>query len=107
MQRMTASLSLRPEIMMTGVSPPPLVRLQLLQNLDAVHVGHQQVEQNEVERLRLDRCEGGRTGLGDDDGVAVLEQPAAEQVAVAVVVVDDEDAPGLARPSARARGAAS
>ena len=49
MQRMTASVSLSPEIMITGMRVPALVGLEPLQHLDAVHVRHQQIEEDQVE----------------------------------------------------------
>jgi hypothetical protein len=52
MQRTTLSISSRAEIMITGEMAQVGIALELLEDLVAVHLRHQDVQEHEVERLR-------------------------------------------------------
>ena len=72
------------------------------EDLEPVHLRHHHVENHGVEapfRERLERLGPRRCGR---DGVARGDEPAGEEVAVRLVVVDDEDR-GAAAFRARAR----
>ena len=75
-----------------------LVRLEPLEHLEAVEIGHHQIEQDQVELLEREKLERAPAGLGAGHLVAVARQAAKQQVAVAGVVVDHQDPAGLLRP---------
>ena len=54
---MTLSISLSAEIIMTGMSRSSAAGFHALQHLIPVHVGHHDVEQNEIKWLRLQEIE--------------------------------------------------
>ncbi len=71
------------------------IALELLQNPVAVELGHEDVEQQQVEAPASQQVERFRAVFGEDDGMPVLLEPAAEQEPVDSVVVRDQDrAPG-------------
>ena len=80
------------------------IELQLRQHLVAVELGHQDIEQHQVEVLATQQVERLAAVLCEHDGVPLLFQPAAEQKAVHPVVVDDQDRPGREAPRRSRRG---
>ena len=70
------------------------VELQLRQHLVTVELGHQDVEQHQVEVLATQQVERLAAVLREGDGVPLLLQTAAEQKAVHPVVVGDQDRSG-------------
>ncbi len=78
------------------------VVLQLREHLVAVELGHQDVEQQQVEALRPQQVERLAAVLREDDGVPCCSRPRAEQEPVHPVVVGDQDrARGRGRSSRR------
>ena len=67
------------------------VLLHDLEDLVARELGHHDVEQHEVERLLRQAVERLASVLGDEHGVAIAAQAPRQQIAVHLVVVDDED----------------
>ena len=66
-------------------------RLHALQYLVPVHVGHHDVEENEVKPLRLEEIECFTpVGRCRQIGVALARQASCKRVAIVVVVIDDE-----------------
>jgi hypothetical protein len=65
--------------------------LQLLQDLEPVHLGHLDVEEHEVRRLLLGELEPHRPVRGEEDLVALVLEDHLEGRADGVLVVDDED----------------
>ena len=57
MQRTTLSSSATAEIMITGMCRRRVVGLQALEHLVAVHLGHHDVEQDQIERPARDQLE--------------------------------------------------
>jgi hypothetical protein len=71
--------------------------LEALADLEAAHVGQPDIDDREVRERVLGGVQSGeprRTGAGTDDRVAGAPEPAGEDVAVRLVVVDDEDGRG-------------
>jgi hypothetical protein len=66
----------------------------------AVHLGHDDVEQHEVDRLRRHALERLLPRAGRDDRVAARHEHRLEQADVLRQVVDDEDRAGLAHVAA-------
>ena len=62
--------------------------------LEAVHVGHGLVGDDEVEGLAAEDAEGGGAVGGGVNGVAVAGEEFGEEFADDVLVIDDEDAQG-------------
>ena len=67
------------------------VALELLQDSVAVELGHQDVEQYQVEAPASQQVERFSAVFGEDDGVSVVLEPTAEQEPVHPVVVRDQD----------------
>ena len=63
----------------------------MLEHLVAGEPRHHDVQQHEVERLLRHAIERLMPVLGDHHGMPVAPQPARQQVAIQLVVVDDED----------------
>ncbi len=80
---------------MTGSVAQLQVVLQLLEHLEAVHLGHFHVEEQEVEALAPQHVERDASVLRRRDAVALQLQAARQQQPVDLVVVDDEQ-PGAA-----------
>jgi hypothetical protein len=55
-----------------------LVRLEPLEHLEAVEIGHHQIEQDQVELLEREKLERAPAGLGAGHLVAVARQAAKE-----------------------------
>ena len=70
------------------------VALQLFQDSVAVELGHQDVEQHQVEAPASQQVERFFAVFGEDDGMPVVLEPAAEQEPVHAVVVRDQDRAG-------------
>src|SRR5690606_33545929 len=74
---------------------PAALPTQPLQQTPAVHAGHVQIEQDQVGTLAAHQFEGQqRVGQGGDLEAERREQ-AVHQLAVRILVVDHQDAPGL------------
>ena len=71
------------------------VALELLQDLVAVHLRHQDVQEHEVEGLGPQPLEGLAPVLGGERRVALAHQTPRDHVAVDLVVVHHQDAPAL------------
>ena len=69
---------------------------QRLQELEAVHLGHHQVEQDQGGPRGGEPGQRDPAVLGLDDGNALALEAPAHHVAHGGVVVDDQDRPGLA-----------
>jgi len=63
------------------------------QDFESIDLGHHDVEQHEVEGVRFERLEGLEAALGGADRVPFAEEVARQDVAVELVVIDDEDRP--------------
>src|SRR5207247_1117336 len=61
------------------------------QHLITIDAGHDEVEQHNVERIRLQHLEAPLAIYGGIDPIAVLFQETGEHLAVDGVVVDDQD----------------
>src|SRR5690242_15417099 len=72
-----------------------LIALQLLQNPEAVELGHQHVEEQQVEGPASQQIERCSAVFGEDDGMPLVLEPAAQQKPVHAVVVRDQDCAGL------------
>ena len=66
--------------------------LELLQGLQAVHSGHPDVQQDDVEVLLLAYAQGFRSAGGDRHGVVLDFQADLEALEEVRLIVDDEDA---------------
>ena len=64
-------------------------------HLDAVELGHHDVEQDQIGQVLAHGSQRLLAVRGGDDLVAVRRQPRAQDVDVGGVVVDDEDAGGV------------
>ncbi len=71
--------------------PRVFLRLEALADLDAVHVGHHDIEQNEVGLFALDEVDGLKASIGGDDAQAFALKLALEELDVDRLVVDDQD----------------
>ena len=67
------------------------VALHDLEHLVAGELGHHDVEQHEVERLLRQSLERLASVLGDVHGVPIAPQTPRQEIAIHLVVVDDED----------------
>ena len=74
-----------------------LVGLEALEHLEAVQVGHHEIEQNQIELLDLENLQRPAARIRSGHLVTVVAQAAEQQVAVAGIVVDHQDPPGLLR----------
>ena len=71
-------------------------RLDLLEDLEPVHVGHREVEQDEVGTgLRVEWQRLARVGRGSQVGIALTLEHPLEEPHVGGLVVDDQDSGGL------------
>ncbi len=77
--------------MTTGMSRRIGSSLQLGEHLVAVELGHQHVEQDQVEMVAPQQVERLAPVLREDDRVALLLQAAAEQEPIHPIVVGDQD----------------
>ncbi len=68
--------------------------LQLQEGRIAVHTRHDQIEEDEVERLLFKDIERGPPVVGLGDGVALAGEAFCKHLAILLIVVDDEDFPG-------------
>src|ERR1700733_2428227 len=80
------------------------VALELLQNSVAVELGHQDVEQHQVEPPASQQVERFSAVFGEDDGMPALLEHAAEQELVDPVVVSDQDRAGSGSGAAHETG---
>jgi hypothetical protein len=80
-----------------------LVPLERLEDLVAVHLGHHDVQQDQVEGPGPDPVQRLDPALGGVHRVAEPLQPPRQQVAVRLVVVDDQQRAGAARGEHRRR----
>jgi hypothetical protein len=71
--------------------PPGLVPAQLGQELEAIHLGHHEVEDDQTGRRLLDARERGPPVLGLHHGVALSLQQPADQLPELSVVVHDQN----------------
>ena len=73
------------------------------QHLDAAHVGHLDVGDQQVDRLALEEVDRGAAVLGEQHLVALAPQHDRQQLAHRPLVVDDEDArrAAIGRPASR------
>ena len=72
------------------------IRLQPAQHFDAVHAGHEDVEQDEVNGIGGDELERGLAVLRELHGVAEAGETAVQQLTVFFEIVHDEnDSAGL------------
>jgi hypothetical protein len=71
------------------------VVLKLLKDLEAIHLGHFHVEEQEIERLAAQRLQRDTPVLGAGDAVSLLLEAARQEQPVDLVVVDDQQ-PGAA-----------
>jgi hypothetical protein len=71
-----------------------LARLQALADLDAVHVGHHHVEQDQVRLLLLDVIERLEAVVGGDNPDALTFQFALQELDVDGLVIDDQNRRG-------------
>ena len=83
------------------------VELQLREDLIAIELGHQDVEQHQVEVPATQQIERLAAVFCEDDGVTLLLQTAAEQKPVHPVVVRDQDRSGRRSVSAHDAGVGS
>ena len=79
------------------------VLLRGAQNGEAVHLPHAEVGDDQVERVALERLDGGFAAVGQRHGIADLPQHDAEQLSHALLVVDDQHA-GFSHGSAESVG---
>ena len=75
---------------MTGTSRVAASCLDAREHLEAVHLRHHHVEEDEVERLRRQHLERAHAAVGGEHAVAEALEPALEDVAVVGVVVHDQ-----------------
>jgi hypothetical protein len=75
----------------------PRIGAHRLEHFEPGDPGHHDVEYDEVDPLRGERGEGGEPTVGGHDLEAVLGQPAREQIAILLDVIDDEE-PEFALP---------
>ena len=61
------------------------------QDLEAVHGGHQEVEQDQIGRLALEPGEGGGAGFGQRHLVAGEREDVLQEESVVLEIVDDQD----------------
>ena len=94
MHRTTLSSSSRADTMTTGMCRVAPDRADALEHLIAVHLGHQDVEQHDVDGLADQRLERLAPVLRGHDAVAVALEAAPEQRLFRAIVVDDEDGRG-------------
>ena len=78
--------------MITGISGEARVGFELLEDGDAVQLGHHDVEEDDVSRVRAQELERFPSVLGRPRPMTLLLEQANEELAVERVVVDDEDA---------------
>jgi hypothetical protein len=80
----------------------PLIGLEPFEHLEAIQLGHQEIEQNEVELLDRENLQRPAARFRSGHLVTVVAEAAVQQIAVAGVVVDHQNSPGLLRrPVAR------
>ena len=65
--------------------------LELFEDLNAVQVGHANIEQNQVGRFVLRQAQSGIAGRGFDDLISPLLALLAQRPAHQALVVDDQD----------------
>ena len=67
------------------------VRLEGLADGEAVHDGHEDIEEDEVGLAIVDEGEGAGSAIGGEDLVAGLGQMTGEDLEVLGEIIDDED----------------
>ncbi len=81
----------------------PLLALEPLKDLVAADPRHQQIEQDEIERLLVDELERLFAARGRHDFMPLAHQAPGQEIAVGLVIVDDENPAAHCKPAFRVR----